>query len=330
MLEHGGGLRQAARDWSIAPERWLDLSTGINPNPWPVPPVPPEVWLRLPEIEDGLEDAARTYYNAPHLLPAAGSQALIQTLPRLLPPGRVGILSPTYGEHPQAWIRAGHRVLPLPPHQILDGPLPDLAALVVVNPNNPTGGRLPRELLLTRAAELASRDGWLVVDEAFMDPNPDQSLADAPPTPGLLVLRSLGKFFGLAGARCGFLLAPPALLNRVHQALGPWTLTGPTRFAARLALADHTWQAHTRTALAAASHRLAALLTAADLPPAGGTALFQWVPHPAARTLQALLARQALLVRAFDHPSSLRFGLPPDEAGWQRLIQGLAALPRDP
>ena len=69
MLEHGGRLRVAARRFGIPLSDWVDLSTGINPQPYPVPPLAPEVWLRLPETDDGLEAAAARYYGNPLLLP---------------------------------------------------------------------------------------------------------------------------------------------------------------------------------------------------------------------------------------------------------------------
>ena len=73
--------------------------------------------------------------------------------------------------------------------------------MVLVQPNNPTGALFARSRLLDWHARLARRGGWLVVDEAFIDPTPDASLAPMAGADGLVVLRSLGKFFGLAGAR---------------------------------------------------------------------------------------------------------------------------------
>ncbi|BBL70521.1 threonine-phosphate decarboxylase CobD [Methylogaea oryzae] len=326
MLEHGGGLLRAARETGIAPQQWLDLSTGINPNGWPVPAFPPDVWRRLPESGDGLMAAAAAYYGTEHLLAVSGSQAAIQLLPALRPAGRVGLVTPTYAEHGAAWRRAGHRLLELAPEAI-DAAVDGLDVLLLVHPNNPTGQRYPLEQLRAWRERLARRGGWLVVDEAFMDATPLFSLAADCGDPGLVVLRSVGKFFGLAGIRLGFVAAWPALLQSMDECLGPWAVNGPARWAGALALADRDWQSPMRDELAAASRRLAALLTAAGLPPAGGTALFQWAPAPDAERRHAALKRQAVLARLFQEPSALRFGLPATEGEWARLERALATRP---
>ncbi len=319
MLEHGGKLKQAAREYGIPLDKWVDLSTGIHPLGWPVPPVPAECWLRLPEDDDGLVSAAADYYGTDYVLPCAGSQAAIQTLPLLRATCRVGILSPTYAEHAHAWRQAGHRV-----ELIADGRT-DVDVLLLANPNNPTGRRIAPETLLAWHAELASRGGWLVVDEAFMDATPEHSLAAHAGLPGLVVLRSLGKFFGLAGIRAGFVLAWPELLTAMQEKLGPWSVPSPTRWVATQAFADHAWQEAQRRWLAEQSRQLAELLTRHGLPPSGGTALFQWVCTPDAEAIHQRLARLGILTRLFREPASLRFGLPATERDWVKLDYLLTA-----
>ncbi|MFO1423988.1 MAG: threonine-phosphate decarboxylase CobD [Candidatus Competibacteraceae bacterium] len=325
MLEHGGGLRAAAERYGIPPSDWLDLSTGINPKGWPPPPIPAPVWRRLPEPDDGLEAAATAYYGVESLLPVAGSQAAIQALPPLRKPGRVGVLNPTYAEHAHAWRRAGHRVEELPAER-LDAAVDRLDTLVLVHPNNPTGVRFPLKSLLDWRARLAARDGWLVVDEAFIDATPAESVAGHASLPGLVVLRSLGKFFGLAGARVGFVLAEPAMLEGLREQLGPWTITGPSRWVAMQALADRAWQEEMRLGLARSGKRLADLLKRQGLPVAGGTGLFQWAPLPDAEFWRDALARRGILVRRFADPPGLRFGLPDGELAWRRLELALAGV----
>lgn len=322
MLEHGGRVRQAAQRYGIPPEEWLDLSTGINPLGWPVPPLPPACWQRLPEPDDGLVEAASRYYGCNSVLAVAGSQAAIQALPSLRPPCRVGLLAPAYAEHARAWACGGHHVEPFS-HAEAEANLDRLDVLVLVNPNNPTGQRVPAEVLLAWQRRLAARGGWLVVDEAFMDATPQHSLAPHVGAEGLVVLRSLGKFFGLAGARVGFVLAWRELLVQLSEALGPWTVAHPARHAARLALADEAWQAFARQRLLRDSARLAELLARHGLPPAGGTALFQRVEHERALGVHNALAQMGILVRRFDAPPSLRFGLPGGEVEWQRLEAAL-------
>ncbi len=323
MLKHGGRLREAAARYGMPIEEWLDLSTGINPEGFPAPPPPPSAWSRLPEDEDGLEAAARAYYDTDALLAVAGSQAAIQALARLRGPCRVGIISPGYAEHAYAWRRAGHQIAAVPVAD-LGNAARYVDVLVVINPNNPTGDRFAPETLLDWHARLAARDGWLVVDEAFIDPTPTDSLAPYSTRPGLFVLRSLGKFFGLAGARVGFVLAESSRLHKLGEYLGPWTVAVPSRWAATFALADRAWQEATRTQLLKKVERLAAVLRQHGLAPGGGCSLFQWVPIPHAAALHERLARQGILTRLFREPASLRVGLPGTEAGWARLEEALA------
>ncbi|HEY9145885.1 MAG TPA: threonine-phosphate decarboxylase CobD [Thiobacillus sp.] len=324
-MHHGGLLRASAARYGIALDHWLDLSTGINPNGWPVPEIPSACWTRLPEDDDGLEQAAQSYYKAEHLLPVAGSQAAIQALPRLRLHSRVAVLDPGYAEHAYAWRRAGHEVTGVTAER-LDEAVQDSDVLLLIHPNNPTGARFPVEQLLDWHARLAVRGGWLLVDEAFMDATPEHSLCRHTVREGLIVLRSLGKFFGLAGARVGFVCAHPALLAPLHGVLGPWSVSTPARRVATAALADRAWQDAARQRLGTAGARLQALLTQHGLNPGGGCALFQWVRTPAAQDLHEALARQGILTRLFIESSSLRFGLPGDEMAWARLEAALAGL----
>ena len=320
MLEHGGKLLAAAARYGIEKDNWLDLSTGINPPGWPVPAIPDAVWQRLPETEDGLLEAAAAYYGSAAVLPVAGSQAAIQALPRLRAACRVGVPHPAYAEHAHAWRAAGHAVVAWDAGQNID----PLDVLVLVHPNNPSGQTYTRAQLLDWHARLAARGGWLVVDEAFIDATPTESLADVCPHPGLIILRSLGKFFGLAGARVGFVLAEPALLAALNPLLGPWAVSAPSRWVARAALADIAWQQAARAALPAAGARLATLLRDLGLAPSGGTALFQWVRIAETVGWHERLARQGILTRLFVDPPSLRFGLPHHETDWARLAAALA------
>lgn len=322
MLEHGGRLLRAVRQYGIAREDWLDLSSGIAPWPYPIPAIAPEAWARLPETDDGLEDAARHYYGVRQLLPVAGSQAAIQALPLLRPLGRVGVLTPCYAEHPHAWQRAGHQLIELEESQV-EAQLDQLDVLVLVNPNNPTGRLVPRERLLAWHAHLAERGGWLLVDEAFMDNSPPHSVADCAERPGLIVLRSFGKFFGLAGVRLGCVVAEPSLLRRLDEWLGPWTVSGPTRVLAQACFADHAAHRAQLERCALASQRLAALLQGCGLAPSGGCDLFQYVRSTRAAQLHDFLARRGILVRLFEQPAAVRLGLPATAADEQRLAQAL-------
>ncbi len=325
MLEHGGQIREAARRYGIPEAAWLDLSTGINPLGWPVPALPAGCWRRLPQADDGLEAAARAYYGCRDILVTAGSQAAIQALPGLRPAGLVGVLAPGYAEHAHAWARGGHALERLGAGEI-EAALDRLDILVLIHPNNPSGECFAPATLLAWHRRLAARGGWLVMDEAFMDATPQDSLASHAGMEGLVVLRSLGKFFGLAGARVGFALAWPELLAQLAETLGPWTVATPARRLARLALEDIAWQEEARRCLPQAAARLGALLSRAGMAPCGGTSLFQWVTTERAAAIQDALAKQGILARRFDIPASLRFGLPGEEAQWRRLEAALKKI----
>ncbi|MBH3424770.1 threonine-phosphate decarboxylase CobD [Pseudomonas gessardii] len=324
MLEHGGRLRKAAMRYGIAQEDWLDLSSGLAPWPWPIPPIPLRAWARLPETDDGLEQAACHYYGAAQVLPVPGSQAAIQLLPRLRRTGKVGVLSPCYAEHAEAWRRAGYIVREVLEQEV-DFFLDSLDVLVVVNPNNPTGLSLAPQRLLDWHARLAQRGGWLVVDEAFMDNTPQLSLASQTHQVGLIVLRSFGKFFGLAGVRLGFVLAERKLLKLLAEQVGPWAVSGPTRVLGQACLKDPAGHTQQRRRCDQASQRLFGLLERYGLRPQGGCALFQWLITERAEPLHEFMAQRGILLRLFAHDSSLRFGLPGTDADWARLEQALIA-----
>ena len=326
MLEHGGKLDIVSKKYNIKQQDWLDLSTGINPNAWPVPTsLPANVWSHLPIENDGLVEAAQAYYNCDDLLAVAGSQAAIQALPRLRKHSRVGILAPAYAEHSHAWRQAGHTVLELDASAINDA-LPELDVLVIINPSNPTAQLFSPLQLLTWHRQLAKQGGWLIVDEAFIDTTPEYSLLDKQPQQGLIILRSVGKFFGLAGLRVGFVFALPKLLNQLAELLGPWPIAQASRYLTQLALSDKKWQEQQRQILPKSSQRLAILLTSYNLPPSGGCALFQWICTNQAEKWHEQLAQQGIFTRLFIAPSSLRFGLPSNEQQWQRLTLALEKI----
>jgi len=328
MLEHGGRLRKAALEYCIDEGEWLDLSTGLAPWPFPVPEIPLRAWARLPEADDGLEHAACDYYGTFQALPVAGSQMAIQLLPRLRRAGKVGVLSPCYAEHAEAWRRNGYIVREVVEQEV-DFFIDSFDVLVVVNPNNPTGLNLTPDRLLDWHARLAQRGGWLVVDEAFMDNTPQLSLAPFAHQVGLIVLRSFGKFFGLAGVRLGFVLAERKLLKLLAEQVGPWAVSGPTRTIGQACLRDTEGHARQRARAEEASERLASLLEQHGFNPQGGCALFQWLITERAEVLYEFMARRGILLRLFTHNSSLRFGLPGDEADFARLTAAFEAFAKE-
>ena len=340
---HGGQLTRASQQYGIALADWLDLSTGINPNPYPLPQLPARCWQRLPESNDGLEAAAQAYYGSAFLLPVAGSQEAINALPDLLDnhtdnPRQVGIIQPAYHSHQQAWQQAGHNVILLD-NEAIDNKINLLDILIIVNPCNPNAHFFAPKKLLEWHKKLAQRGGTLIIDEAFIDATPGQSLIRQDAPKGLIVLRSIGKFFGLAGIRLGFVWAEEEILNQLEQQQNDWAVSHPARWAGIQALQDVDWQQAQREQLPKQAQRLADLLEALILtkpPKRWGvyfnstnkhvlhTALFAYFKHPRAAFIHQQLARQGVLTRLFtgDHPA-LRFGFPATEDEWRRLSDAL-------
>jgi cobalamin biosynthetic protein CobC len=325
-LEHGGDLGEARRRFPAAPEPWIDLSTGINPVPYPLPDLPAAAWQRLPSRADeaALFAAARRAYRVPDgagIAAAPGTQILIELLPLLAgPPRDVAVVGPTYGEHAHAWRKAGFSVREAAGLAESDG----AAIVVVVNPNNPDGRIVSPDALAGLATRLAARGGLLVVDEAFADFAPEASIVPVLP-PAAIVLRSFGKTYGLAGLRLGFAVGAPDLTARLAARLGPWAVPGPAIHIGRVALSDPGWLAAARAEREQDAARLDALLSPVGTV-TGGTALFRLLETPQAASIFDRLGRHGIHVRRFAARSDrLRFGLPAGEADWDRLASALAA-----
>jgi cobalamin biosynthetic protein CobC len=326
---HGGDLAQAKALFPDAPEPWIDLSTGINPIPYPLPELPLSLWQRLPGAQDeaALLAAARGAYRVPEaagIVAAPGTQILIELLPRLVAPGPVAVLGPTYAEHALAWRKAGMAAREI---EELDEAC-DARIVVLVNPNNPDGHLIDRTRLAALARNLSARGGLLVIDEAFVDFTPEASLIPELP-PATLVLRSFGKTYGLAGLRLGFAIGEPALTARLRAALGPWAVAGPALYLGARALADTAWLDTARIDRTRDAARLDALLVPrGDV--VGGTALFRLLETRDAAALFVHLGSSGVYVRRFQHdPDRLRFGLPGDEPSWARLAAALASFTPD-
>lgn len=326
-MKHGGDLSEAIARFGGAQDAWLDLSTGINPNPYPLPPLPNDAWQRLPSRDDegALLAAARRAYGVPDdvgTVAAPGTQALIQWLPRLVARGAVAVVSPTYNEHAAAWRLAGHDVIAIGSIE----EMPEAAChVVIVNPNNPDGRVVDRTALARIAKVAAARGGMMMIDEAFADLDPAISAVALCKGFPVVVLRSFGKFYGLAGLRLGFAIGSQRLIARVREAMGSWICSGPALVVGRVALDDDRWANETRGRLREQAAKLDAALQAAGFAPAGGTTLFRLVRHPHASAYHTALARRRIWCRRFDWADDLlRFGLPPDAATLDRLARTLA------
>ena len=312
------GSPAAAQHYAIALADWIDLSGAINPHPYPVPPIDSACWNELPEDDDGLAAAAAKFYGNDRLLVVAGAQAAIRALPALFRPAVVACLTPIADAQTAPWVRAGHQLRRLPTiERVLAAATPNV---LLANRNPLTGALVPRATLLDAAARLERRGGWLIVDESLADADRENciaALAGSGLAPNLLVIRSLVPFFGLAGARVGFVFGAGEKLDGLREMLGPWPVTKPSRVVARHALTDGSWQAKTRAALAINAQRLADLLAPLGTTQAG--TLFCSVQSCAADALFEHFAARAILTRRFSENGLLRFALPGREAGWQRL-----------
>lgn len=332
-IAHGGNLTELRRLFPDAPESLIDLSTGINPHSYPIPSLPAEVFTRLPEpgMIARLEALAAGRYGAPsaaNVVAAPGTQILLPLIASLVDPGQARVLGPTYAEHVRAARLAGHAGREVHSLAALAG----ARLAVVVNPNNPDGRVIaPAELV----AAARRTDGLLVVDEAFGEAAPDgmsvapdgvsvAGVSVAPETnmPRLLVLRSFGKFHGLAGVRLGFAIASVDVAARLRARLGPWAVSGPAAAIGMQALADRTWAVQMRSRLAADAVRLDQLLHSRGLAIRGGTMLFRLVQTK--DDLFHRLGRAGIMIRPFaDRPGFFRLGVPPHEAAWMRLSNAL-------
>lgn len=271
---HGGNLVSASAHFDIPVEQWIDLSTGINPEHYPVDHLPLSSYCALPYISDEFLSAVTHYYTPAyiqkntnpkkilnHFLAVSGTQTAIQVLPTLLPAFPILLPEVGYQEYRQQW---QHRALPTHDYPSMDNDAAGLYIdqaikqqpqqhILVINPNNPTGIAFSKEQLFHWAKALDPQ-AYLIVDEAFIDSAPDNSVltkvlpSDMPDN--IIVLRSFGKFFGLAGIRLGFIFANAAIIQQLEKAIGIWQVNGPAQAIAIAALNDSAWQQSNRTAIA--------------------------------------------------------------------------------
>lgn len=319
MREHGGNLDLALKRFGGRAADWIDLSTGINRRPYPIGDIDAHAWTALPsrsEIEALHQAAQHAYRTSAAIVAVGGAQGAIQSLPQLAPPGRAHILAPTYNEYAGVLSGAGWDVREVGELDALTGA--DLA--VIVNPNNPDGRSVARADLLA----LLPRVGRLVIDESFADAASEHSLAAEADRPGLLVLRSFGKFYGLAGLRLGFAIGSAADIEKLAALSGPWPVSGAAIAIGGRALHDDAWAEATSARLARDCARLDGLAQSQGWRLVGGTPLFRLYQTPDGLAAQDRLARHHIWSRVFARqPTWLRLGLPGSESEWTRLAEAL-------
>lgn len=331
-IRHGGDLAAATARYGAPAGGWVDLSTGISPFAYPLPGLDAEVWQRLPASDrvEALRQAARRAYGVnehARIAPAPGAQALIDHLPHIGGGvARVAVVSPTYSGHAEAWRRNDHIVTEVSGLPDAD----DFDVVVITSPNNPDGRLFSRDDLIALADDLGMREGVLVVDESYADVVPHRSLAGEANHRALLILRSFGKFFGLAGLRLGFALGPGRTIGRLEAVLGPWPVSGPAIEIGIAALSDRDWIEAMSVRLVDTAHRLDGMLKEVGFAIVGGTPLFRLAEHEHAARLHRALAVEGVWTRRFDYaPHWLRFGLPASDAAFARLERALATIASD-
>lgn len=318
--EHGGRSDLARRAFPDAPRDWIDLSTGIAPRAYRQATVTEDARrLPSPEALTALEGAAAAAFGVDdpaRVVAVAGSELGLRMVGVVLAARRVAVVTPGYGGHLAAWGDAEIR--------IAAGLSIDSELAVLANPNNPDGYRFDR----ARLSAAADRTRWLVIDEAFADADSSDSLAPLV-LPNVIVLRSFGKFYGLPGLRLGFIIAPPAIAERLRRLIGDWPIATPVLRVATAAYRDTAWQERQRRFLDRAAARLDRLLIAVGFEIVGGTALFRLTRHIDADRRFLSLAAAGILTRPFAAGSGLlRFGLPSGPGHWHRLAAALKELRR--
>lgn len=339
-LIHGGQLNAVAAQFGLDKDNWLDLSTGISPFSYPVPQIPNAVWRELPQQDQQLLIVAKAYYEAEQIMVTSGSQSVIQVLPKIWnkkKPEETLVLLPAIGykEHEKAWRTHGYIIRHY--HEL---PEPETLTqnmiLVVINPNNPSGELVTRKQLNKIKDRLMALDGWLIVDEAFMDAYEEsQSVAKSTGEDGVFVLKSIGKFFGLAGIRVGFVCCHQKWLSLLQENFGPWQVNGPALYITTKALADKSWHQYQKKRLLQQSQKLNKLLSdfftrkmAFGNIDIVATSLFITVRLDAAENIYQQLCQNKIYVRLCDDGESLRFGIP-DNSGIETLARVLPLIKID-
>ena len=308
--DHGGGIDAAAQRFGGTRSDWLDLSTGINPTPYPFTTPDGSVWFTLPDAKamSDLIQAAKEFWKIParaDILPVPGVSAAIAQIPGLFPPGTAYIPGPTYNEHEASFAEHQWHV---------KNTIAYADVQVLVHPNNPTGK-------LWSANELTG--GLRIIDESFCDVAPEATLVMQAERPDTLILKSFGKFWGLAGLRLGFVIGSENILRRLESKLGPWAVSGPALAIGQQALMDRSWARTTRIRLAKDAATLDMLMGQAGARLIGGCSLFRLYEVDNARNWQNRLAQNRIWTRIFPYSKTwLRVGLPPED-GWAKLKAAL-------
>ncbi len=326
VFEHGGDLDRAITQYGGNRKDWIDLSTGINPYSYPVSNLVSSLssdFLRdLPDqqlIETTAQSARNAYQANFSGLPLAGAQQAIQLFPSIIEVGskKACILHPSYNEYEAQLQKAGWQITHC--HHLDEMTGADCA--IIANPNNPDG----RQFLPTELLELAGIVGTLIIDESFCDLYPHLSVLPLTTEQhqNIIIFRSFGKFYGLAGLRLGFVFSHSKTLKQFESAAGKWAVSAPALAIGAGALQDENWRQQTMAKLTHDAKRLDRIAHQNGLHLIGGTDLFRLYQWDNAKNMQDKLAGHKIWSRIFSYSENwIRLGIPTDDS-WERVQRAL-------
>jgi threonine-phosphate decarboxylase len=262
---HGGQLQQIAERFGVRLADLLDFSANINPEGPPAAVFSTlrqslddlSVLTNYPEIgEPALRSALSTYtgVRSENIAVANGFVPLLEAALRALPIRKCLLPVPAFLEYRRTLTLARVEVIPhvLTPESDFSYDIDAVLrgshdAILLANPQNPSGVLCARNVLLELTAKAAERDLFLLLDEAFIDYCPEASLTEAINRfPNLIVFRSVTKFFGMPGLRVAYAAANFRTSAMLHETIPPWSITTLASRAVCAALGDEVYADHSR------------------------------------------------------------------------------------
>ena len=307
ISEHGGDIDNAIQKYGGNKDSWIDLSTGINPHHYPYKLINISELKNLPCENDinKLNKVAKKYFKTFACVTAvSGAQAGINILPFLFPNKTVSILSPTYNEYQNVFSKSLTKINNV--EKLIQ--LKNSQVAIICNPNNPDGKLYCNEDLL----EISKNVGYLIIDESYMDQYPGKSLSQKlDDQTNIIIIRSFGKFFGLAGIRLGFLISNKEINKKIEFLIGKWPISNIAINIANKALIDDVWIMNTISFLEEGSNFLDCLASKVSWKIVGGTNLYRLYETPNADHTQNKLANLKIWSRRFEYSKKwIRLGIP--------------------
>ena len=317
-IQHGGDIDLAIKKYGGQRADWIDLSTGINRTSYP--------WQESVKVElrdlpsskllMGLEKAASRAYKVAEGTDTAavqGAQQIISLLPICLKNyNSVAILGPTYNEYEKAFKSSGIKAETVSEVSKLSSS--DIA--IIVNPNNPTGKVIAEEIL----DDLSKKVRILIIDESFKM----FSSRRIQKFDNVIQINSLGKFFGLAGVRLGFVSGPSDFIKSVREMLGPWPISSIAAEIGIIALNDTTWISEMEKILLEGSNVLHKACSTKNWKLVGKTNLFHTYATSSCLEVEEQFAAHYIWIRTFDYSQTwIRLGIPTSKYEWTRVRQVL-------